>query len=109
MLRHGRRVDRRGASRTRSFRQSFLVAFAHRIGDRLRTATATAAAAEGETRLLPVLRDHNERVDAAFDAMLPHVVQKTTSVSNGGGWEAGLAAADLALLDVRGQLPEAAG
>jgi hypothetical protein len=109
MLRHGRRVDRRGASRTRSFRQSFLVAFAHRIGDRLRAATAAAAAAEDESRLLPVLRDHNERVDAAFDAMLPHVVQKTTSVSNGEGWEAGLAAADLALLDVNGRLPEAAG
>ena len=34
---------------------------------------------------------------------------ETTSISNGEGWAAGLAAADLALLDVNGKLNERAG
>ena len=105
MVRHGRSVDRRGASRTRSFRQSFLIANASRIGDRLRAAASEAVRVTGEeARLLPVLRDQETRVSEAMEAMLPHLSTKTTSVSNHEGWAAGQAAADLAMLDVHGRI-----
>jgi hypothetical protein len=107
MLRHGRRYDESGVPRTRSFRRSFLMAYAVRIGERLRAAEAEAVEAEHDDRLLPVLRDHRVKVDEAFDAMVPHEEGKAPSISNGEGWHAGLAAADLALLDVNGKLPSA--
>jgi hypothetical protein len=37
--------------------------------------------------------------------MVPHAEGKAPSISNGEGWYAGLAAADLAHLDVNGKLP----
>ncbi|MDP2772365.1 MAG: DUF2786 domain-containing protein, partial [Nocardioides sp.] len=102
MVRHGGQVDRHGASRTRSFRQSFLVAYAGRIGDRLRAAGADAVRETGdEARLLPVLRDQETRVREAVETMLPHLTTKSTTISNHAGWLAGTAAADQALLDVR--------
>lgn len=105
MVRHGRRVDRSGSSRTRSFRQAFLLAYAYRIGDRLRAAAAEAVHEVGEeARLLPVLRDQETRVSEALEAMLPHLSTKTTTISNPEGWAAGRAAADLAALDVRARL-----
>lgn len=105
LVRHGRNLDRRGASRTRSFRHAFLIAYAHRIGDRLRAAGAEAVAeAGGAERLLPVLRDQETRVNDALEAMIPHRSTKSTTVSNHEGWVAGRAAADLALLDVRAPL-----
>lgn len=106
MLRHGRRLDRGGRSRTRSFRQSFLVAYATRIGERLRAASADAVADSEKGDLLPILRDHEKTVSVAFDAMVPHTVGRATSVTDGEGWAAGVAAADLALLDVNGKLTE---
>jgi hypothetical protein len=108
MLRHGRRFDGGGTSRTRSFRKSFLMAYAVRIGERLRAASE-ATAAEDSGRLLPVLRDHEARVSDAFSEMVPNTVQKVTNITNGEGWAAGVAAADLALLDVNGKLPQRAG
>jgi hypothetical protein len=103
MLRHGRRSDRAGTTRTRSFRQSFLTAYATRIGHRLAAANAAAARA-GEVDLLPVLRSQEVKVAAEFDRLVPHTVGRAASVSNGEGWAAGLAAADLAVLDVNGRL-----
>ena len=108
MLRHGRRYDETGVPRTRSFRQSFLTAYATRVGERLHTATAAAARAGGAD-LLPVLRTQEARVAEEFERLVPHTVGKSASVSNGEGWMAGLVAADLALLDVNGKLDEAAG
>lgn len=108
MLRQGRRVDTAGRSRTRSFRHSFLVGYAHRIGERLRSATEAAAGEQGES-LLPVLRDHETRVSEAFETMMPDTVERATDVSNGEGWAAGTAAAELALLDVNGRITEQAG
>lgn len=108
MLRHGRRYDETGVPRTRSFRQSFLTAYATRIGERLHTATAAAARAGGAD-LLPVLRTQEARVAEEFERLVPHTVGKRASASNGNGWVAGLAAADLALLDVNGKLNEATG
>jgi hypothetical protein len=105
LMRHGRSVDRRGATRTRSFRQSFLIAYASRIGDRLRAAASEAVRETGEeARLLPVLRDQETRVSEAMEAMLPHLSTRTTTVSNQEGWAAGQAAADLAMLDVHGRI-----
>ena len=106
MLGHGSVVDSYGTSRTRSFRQSFLVSYAIRIGERLEAATEKATADSGRAgELVPLLRRHAARIDAAVDAMFPDLVPCGPSVSNRLGWAAGRAAADLARLDIRGQVP----
>ncbi|MHC9297111.1 hypothetical protein ACRCUN_32010 [Mycobacterium sp. LTG2003] len=59
MLAAGRHVSSRGENGTRSFRQSFLISYATRIGERLETSKATVTADLGSSRLLPVLaRSH---------------------------------------------------
>lgn len=102
MLAGGSRTSH-GRSRTRSYRQSFLVAYATRIGERLSTATEQAVTAEAEagndTRLLPVLAAREQAVDRLFDEMFPDLVHRSVSVSNAEGYHAGRAAADLAVLD----------
>lgn len=100
MLAGGSRTSH-GRSRTRSYRQSFLVAYATRIGERLSTATEQAVTAEAghDTRLLPVLAAREQAVDRLFDEMFPDLVQRSVSVSNAEGYHAGRAAADLAVLD----------
>lgn len=102
MLAAGRQVGRDGVSRTRSFRQSFLVAYATRIGERLTAADTTAAAAEDGARLLPVLAARSRAADDLTSELFPQVVERTVPVSNAAGWGAGRAAADLALFDVHG-------
>ncbi|MDR7252280.1 hypothetical protein J2X46_001256 [Nocardioides sp. BE266] len=97
MARHGSRNTVGGVSRTRSFRQSLLTAYASRIGERLREASESAARAGGH---LPVLRSQEERVAEEFDRLVPHTPGRPASVSNGDGWRAGRVAADLAQLDV---------
>lgn len=110
MLRAGRHTDGRGTSRTRSFRQSFLVAYAGRVGERLRTAADDAVAGTGRSgELVPVLRQRAEQVDAAVDAMFPHQLAKQARIGNAHGWAAGRAAADLARLDTQPQVAAAAG
>ena len=108
MLRAGRSVDRSGRSRTRSFRQSFLVAYAQRIGERLR-ATAAQVVAEGAERhgdaLLPVLAGRAEAVDDAVHAAYPEMVQQGLAITNHSGWAAGRAAAELASVAVGEELP----
>lgn len=106
MLRHGRRTSASGAARTKSFRQSFLTAYAVRIGDRLERANAEAARAAGAD-LLPVLRSQEEKVAEEFDRLVPHRTGRGASVSNGEGWAAGLAAADLAELGVSRRIDRA--
>ena len=100
MARCGRRTDRSGTSRTRSFRQSFLLAYAQRIGERLASADEQVAASRGSGsgELVPVLARHRARVDAACDALFPQAVPRAGTVNNAQGWWAGLAAADQALL-----------
>jgi len=107
MLAAGKHIGRRGESRTRSFRQSFLMAYAQRIGERLQvTATATQAAVpEADAdRLLPVLTKREEQVDALFTKLFPNTTTRRTRITNGAGWEAGLTAADQAQLDARRQV-----
>jgi Protein of unknown function (DUF2786) len=99
----GSRTDRYGRSRTRSFRQSFLAAYAARIGERLMEVTGAqtkAASAEpGGKNLLPVLASRDHAVEDATSAMFPRLVQtRATSVTDAEGWHSGRGAADLATL-----------
>ncbi|MGH3972670.1 MAG: DUF2786 domain-containing protein, partial [Pseudonocardiaceae bacterium] len=103
MVSAGSQTTRTGRSRTRSYRQSFLVAYATRIGERLTTArdAGTAAAVADPARLLPVLAARERVVDELFESMFPESVSRSFSVGNAAGWHAGRAAADLAVLDTR--------
>src|SRR6478735_2007221 len=106
MLRHGRRTSASGTTRTKSFRQSFLTAYALRIADRLERASVEAARAAGAD-LLPVLRSQEAKVAEEFLRLVPHSVGRSTSLSNSEGWPAGLAAADHAQRRVNNSLDHA--
>lgn len=90
-----------GRKRTKTFRQSFLAAYAHRAGTRLRAAAeaATGAAAEAaaDADLLPVLASREVAVTDRVERMFP---QTTTSRLRGAGdaagWTEGTRAADAA-------------
>lgn len=106
MLAAGSRRDAHGRSRTRAFRQSFLVAYAQRIGERLAGATGAAeqeaAAGSSGSNLLPVLAARHRAVDEAFEEMFPHLRKGSgVSVTDSEGWYAGRAAADMATLQHR--------
>jgi hypothetical protein len=102
MMQAGTRTDGYGRSRTRSFRQSFLTAYASRIGQRLAQATGTqttkAATAPAGRDLLPVLAARSEAVDESVAAMFPNLVHHAVaSVTHEEGWFSGLSAADRAV------------
>jgi hypothetical protein len=102
MIASGGHTAKTGQSRTRSFRQSFLVAYATRIGERLEQAAETSLEETHDSaRLLPVLASQQKKVDDAFTTMFPSTVGKRVSVSNDAGWGAGRAAADRAALTPR--------
>jgi hypothetical protein len=106
MVAAGSRQDAWGRSRTRSFRQSFLAAYAQRIGERLSEASGAAeqqAAAEAPgVELLPVLAARHRVVDESFEAMFPdQTMYSAGSVSDREGWITGRAAADFAALHGR--------
>lgn len=103
MTRQGSRTYRGGGSRTRTFRQSFLLSYAHRIRERLtettRQETETAAAEPGKRNLLPVLASRDEAVERATTAMFPHLTTHSAGTAwDSEGWASGRAAADLATL-----------
>ncbi|MCW8383417.1 DUF2786 domain-containing protein [Streptomyces justiciae] len=87
-----------GRKRTKTFRQSFLAAYAHRVGDRLRAAAETQVGDD----LLPVLATREVAVTDRVDRMFP---QTTTSrlrgVSDEAGWLEGSDAADRAQVKSR--------
>jgi uncharacterized protein DUF2786 len=91
-----------GRKRTKTFRQSFLAAYAHRIGTRLTAAAETQVTDD----LLPVLASREVAVTAHTDRMFP---QTTTSrlrgVSDAAGWTEGAEAADRAQVGARPRLP----
>ena len=105
--------DRSGRSRTRSYRQSFLVSFATRIGERLRAATARATEEAGVvhgSEMLPVLAGRRAEVDDAVAAVFPRLRSTQSRASNYEGWVAGRVAADQAHLGPeRTLLDEVAG
>ncbi|MGW7606546.1 DUF2786 domain-containing protein [Streptomyces sp. NPDC054766] len=92
-----------GRKRTKTFRQSFLAAYAHRIGDRLASvAEGQMTATEGE--LLPVLAARDVAVADHLDQMFPETVTtRMRGVTDEAGWHEGAAAADRA--QVRGRRP----
>jgi hypothetical protein len=100
MLGAGTPRDALGRATTRSFRTSFLAAFAARISHRLEEASQTATTeAEHEygPALLPVLAKRSDAVQALVDEVLPRTRRmRATTISDGRGWTAGLAAADAA-------------
>jgi len=122
MVRDGGKRDAYGRSRTRAFRQSFLVSYAIRIGERLAEATvhaeqeavaeqrAAAATREGDaddsgaqgagTDLVPFLAARQEAVDDAVDAMFGETLTRSRAVraTDAEGWSSGRAAADMASL-----------
>jgi hypothetical protein len=100
MVAEGSHTMRDGTSRTRSFRRSFLVAYAGRIGERLEEAGTRAHDPAEDKRLLPVLAKRSRVVEETFQAMFSNTVQRSTTVTNGAGWHAGRAAADRANLTV---------
>ena len=128
MLRSGGKRDGAGRSRTRAFRQSFLLAYAVRIGERLSEAAdhaqqaavaeqrAAAAGPEGDgtgndaarngTDLVPFLAARHRAVDDAVDEMFGSTLTRTRAVraSDADGWNSGRAAADLASLHNQAQV-----
>jgi hypothetical protein len=110
MLREGTKRDAYGRSRTRAFRQSFLVAYALRIGERLSQATVhaeqEAVVTSSGQDLLPVLKVRHQAVDDAVDEMFGDglVYDRAARVSDEEGWYSGLAAADMAALHGREQV-----
>ncbi|MGH3588726.1 MAG: DUF2786 domain-containing protein, partial [Pseudonocardia sp.] len=97
MVAEGSQVSRSGGSRTRSFRRSFLIAYAGRIHERLEEAATRAV---DDERLLPVLADRSRVVEGTFQEMYRRTVEKSVTVTNGAGWQAGRAAADWADLNI---------
>jgi hypothetical protein len=122
MLHAGSRQDAHGRSRTRAFRQSFLLSYAIRIGERLSQAAEHAtkeAAAEQEAAagqpagavagadsahsagaLVPFLAARRKAVDDAVDEMFGDTLRRGRSLraTDAEGWASGRAAADLATL-----------
>ncbi|PZG01567.1 DUF2786 domain-containing protein [Micromonospora deserti] len=92
--------------RTRGYDESFLNAFALRIGERLRAAAEEAdrqvAAEAGRERLLPVLAARSEAVRERLDALFPGVTRARLTVRDAEGWHSGTSAADRASLEVGG-------
>ena len=90
-----------GRKRTKSFRQSFLAAYAHRVGDRLAEA-AEGQVTETEGELLPVLAARDMAVTDETERMFPDTVTtRMRGVNDAAGWEEGAAAADRAQVRAR--------
>ncbi|WP_437017695.1 DUF2786 domain-containing protein [Streptomyces sp. enrichment culture] len=82
-----------GRKRTKTFRQSFLAAYAHRVGTRL----AAAAEAQVTDDLLPVLASREVAVTGRLDRMFPETTTtRLRGVRDAAGWTEGAQAADRA-------------
>jgi hypothetical protein len=90
-----------GRRRTQTFRQSFLAAYAHRIGTRL-AATAEVQVTE---ELLPVLASRDVAVTDRLESMFPETTTtRLRGVSDAAGWTEGAQAADRAEVKARPRL-----
>ncbi|MFI8093090.1 DUF2786 domain-containing protein [Streptomyces sp. NPDC086080] len=93
-----------GRKRTKTFRQSFLAAYAHRMGSRL--AAAAAAETPVSADLLPVLASRTVAVSDRTDRLFPETTTtRLRGVSDAAGWEQGSRAADDAQVRPRPRLP----
>lgn len=100
MLSAGRLTTDR-QTRTRSFRQSFLISYAVRIGERLTAASTSVTTEVDRGKLLPVLAARSKATEDLTNRLFPAQVARAVSASNYTGVAAGRAAADLAELEVR--------
>lgn len=94
----------RAHTRTRRYRQSFLVAFSSRIGERLREADAevvAAADAEHGGEVLPVLAGREVAVEDHLAREFPNLRHSKVVVRDEAGWNHGTKAADRARLGRR--------
>ncbi|MGA5040122.1 DUF2786 domain-containing protein [Streptomyces capoamus] len=90
-----------GRRRTKTFRQSFLAAYAHRVGDRL----AAAAETQVTRDLLPVLATRATAVTGRLERMFPETTTtRLRGVSDAAGWTEGARAADRAQVRARPRL-----
>jgi len=89
-----------GRARLKRFRQSFLIGYAARIGQRLAEASRAALAETADTSgLLPVLASRDVQVQQARDRAFPRTVKgRGFRVYSEEGWESGREAADQATL-----------
>jgi hypothetical protein len=99
----GTRTYSDGASRTRSYRQSFLTAYANRIAQRLSQAAERVTEAAGEDHgpaLLPVLTSRAQAVDNQMDEWFAEVSysRRQAHPRDLEGWAHGTAAANRAQL-----------
>ncbi|WP_217127953.1 DUF2786 domain-containing protein [Streptomyces sp. AC558_RSS880] len=91
-----------GRKRTKTFRQSFLAAYAHRVGTRL----AAVAETQVSDDLLPVLASRAVAVTERTDRLFPETTTtRLRGVSDAAGWEEGARAADDAQVRARPHLP----
>ncbi len=101
-----------GRKRTKTFRQSFLAAYAHKTGTRLAAAATETAAEMAATQptaaLLPVLATRDLAVTAHADQMFPTTTTtRLRGVTDEAGWTEGTAAANRAALHTHPRLPDA--
>lgn len=83
-----------GRKRTKTFRQSFLMAYAHRVGERL---TQVADAVTPTDDLLPVLASRDLAVADRADAMFPRTTAtRLRGATDPAAWHEGTTAADQA-------------
>ncbi|MEV4741246.1 DUF2786 domain-containing protein [Streptomyces sp. NPDC049555] len=99
MNREADRHHARGrARRTRDFRESFLIAYAGRIGDRLAAAVRDVAVQEARPEVLPVLAARDVAVGETAGRLFPETTSYRLRGRDLDGWERGTAAADAARL-----------
>ncbi|MEU1076722.1 MULTISPECIES: DUF2786 domain-containing protein [unclassified Streptomyces] len=85
-----------GRKRMKTFRQSFLLAYANRLGDLL-SATARQVESTAAADLLPVLATRAVAVAGRAEEMFPRTVRtRVRGVTDEAGWRDGRAAADRA-------------
>ncbi|MGC0415139.1 DUF2786 domain-containing protein [Embleya sp. AB8] len=108
MNRAGSRHHESGRSRrTKTFRQSFLIAYADRIRERLTAAEEEAVAganAASDNALLPVLAAREVAVKETTERMFPTQTTHRLRGRDADGWRHGKAAADRAELGTRTRL-----
>lgn len=88
-------------SRTPAYRRAFLLAYAHRISERLAEVSEVAereAAGDNRSALVSLRERRSAEVDTVFDTLFPQTKQLRTRMVDVGGWNAGRTAADAANL-----------
>ncbi|MBH1935504.1 DUF2786 domain-containing protein [Streptomyces sp. AV19] len=88
----------RRSRRTRDFRESFLIAYASRIGDRLSTTARDTTARQAPSEVLPVLAARELAVGETTERLFPAITSHRLRGRDAEGWARGREAADEARL-----------